>query len=243
MDISIVIPAFNEALKIKHDVEVAASFFINEQLQGEVIVVDDGSSDNTADTDRKADFLSSICLNVIRLEKNSGKGFAVKTGVKASRGDVVLFADSGTCIPYINAMPYIERIRDGDLDIALASRRLKETVICRNRPLRRQVLSWFFHQAAVWVAGLPRWITDSQCGFKLYRGRIARRLFDECVTTGYLFDVEILLRAQHLGCRIEEFPVEWSCDLDSRLRPGFEAFGVLKELFDVRKIINKVKNN
>lgn len=161
--------------------------------------------------------------------------------MKKTQGDVVLFADSGTCIPYSNAMPIIERIRNGDLDLALASRCLKESVIHRNRPLKRRILAWFFHQAAVWIAGLPRRITDSQCGFKLYKGEIARKLFDECITTGYLFDLEILLRAIQLGHRIEEFPVEWSCDPDSRLRPGPDAPGVLKDLFKVRAIFNKMK--
>ena len=87
--------------------------------------------------------------------------------------------------------------------------------------------------------GLPRRITDSQCGFKLYKGEIARELFEECQTRGYMFELEILPRALQKGYRIEEFPVEWSCDLDTRLRPRREAFSVLRELFRVRSIIKK----
>ncbi|MGB2844338.1 MAG: glycosyltransferase [Candidatus Aminicenantaceae bacterium] len=241
MDISIVMPAFNESQKIKYDVEVAASFICDAQLQGEIIVVDDGSTDNTSEAARNAKISSSVKRIIIRLWKNSGKGFAVKAGIKETQGDVVLFADSGTCIPYSNAKSIIKRIRSGDLELAHASRRLKDTKILKDRAFKRKLLAWLFHQAAVWVAGLPRKITDSQCGFKLYKGEIARKLFEECVITGYLFDLEILLRAVKLGYRIEEFPVEWSCDLDSRLRPGPDTPEVLKDLFKLRAIIKKIR--
>lgn len=239
MDLSIVIPAFNEEKKIGSDVEVAAVFIDEEALLGEVIVVDDGSTDKTAETARDVAVPSTVGRNVIRLDKNRGKGFAVKAGIMASRGDIVLFADSGTCVPYSNALPPIERIRKGELDIAMASRRLKETVIHRNRSLKRRVLSSFFRFVARIVTGVPDRFSDTQCGFKIYRGELARELFAECRTTGFLFELEILLRALKRGYRIEEFPVEWTCDLDTRLRPGSDAAKVLKEIFEVRSIIKK----
>jgi dolichyl-phosphate beta-glucosyltransferase len=239
VDISVVIPAFNEANKMDFDVKSAASFFSEACLRGEIIVVDDGSTDGTAAAALGVPIPSSVKRKVIRLDTNSGKGFAVRAGVLDSEGEVVLFADSGTCIPYSDAVSYIDRIRAGNLDMALASRRLEETFIIQNRPLKRRILSWFFHQAAVWIVGLPRWITDSQCGFKLYRGEIARQLFGELITTGYMFELEILLRALQRGCRIEEFPVRWTCDLDTRMRPASDAAGVWRELLQVRKIAKK----
>ncbi|UCE22353.1 MAG: glycosyltransferase [Candidatus Aminicenantes bacterium] len=239
MDISIVIPALNESTKIRFDAEAAASFIKDTGLSGEVIIVDDGSTDGTAETARKADIPASVKLSVIRLEKNSGKGYAVKTGIEKTGGNVVLFADSGTCIPYANALEQIERIRAGELDIAIASRRLKDTRIIRDRRWKRRMLSWLFRQAAIAITGLPRRITDSQCGFKLYTGKIARELFSQCQTRDFLFEIEILLRALQKDYRVEEFPVEWTCDLDTRLRPGRIAFRVLKELFRVRSIVKK----
>ena len=139
-DISVVIPALDEARKIRKDVESAAAFFRDSGLRGEVIVVDDGSSDGTDTAAREASVPAGMELKVIRLEKNRGKGFAVRTGVMASQGDVVLFADSGSCVPYADALPQIRRIRAGELDVALGSRRHPQTVIHRDRPWRRRFL-------------------------------------------------------------------------------------------------------
>jgi dolichyl-phosphate beta-glucosyltransferase len=239
MDISIVIPAFNEAAKIGRDVEEAASFVSEQGFDGEVIVVDDGSTDGTAAEAKRANAPSTVRRTLLRLERNSGKGAAVKRGILQSRGKIVLYADSGTCIPYANALPVIDRITAGELDIGLASRRLPETVIRRNRPLRRRIISRIFHWAAVIIVGLPRRFTDSQCGFKVYKGEAARELFAGLITSGFLFELEIILRALRRGLRLEEFAVEWTCDLDSRLHPSSQAASVLKELLKVRSISKK----
>jgi dolichyl-phosphate beta-glucosyltransferase len=239
MEVSIVIPALDEAGKIRRDVEAAARFLSENGFGGEVIVVDDGSADGTADEARRAVMPPLIRRSVLSLDRHSGKGAAVRRGILESRGEIVLYADSGTCIPYANALTVIERIAAGELDMALASRRLKETIIRRNRPLRRRIISHLFHRAALLIIGLPRWITDSQCGFKVYRGDLARDLFAGLVTPGFLFEIEIILKALRRGLRLEEFPVEWTCDLDSRLRPASQAKGIVGELIRVRSAARK----
>lgn len=241
IELSIIIPALNEAAKIRHDIETAALFLAGTVKKGEIIIVDDGSMDDTADTARNTITSESVDLIVIKQDSNYGKGQAIKTGILRSHGEVVMFADSGTCVPYSDALPIIDRIRRGEVDVAVGSRRLKASVIHRDQPYFRRILSRLFHMAAVLIAGLPRRIKDSQCGFKIYDGEKARVLFSECKSKGFLFDVEILIRAHNKGLRIQEFPIHWTCDLDSRLRPGADALGVFRELVSLRKI-NKTED-
>jgi hypothetical protein len=85
--------------------------------------------------------------------------------------------------------------------------------------------------------GLPYRLTDTQCGFKVYDGEVGRRLYTECRTEGFLFDLEIILRAKKAGVRILEFPVTWSCDPDSRLRPGKTAIMTIRELRSIKRAV------
>lgn len=230
MDLSIVIPAFNESGKIGADVAEASAFLRRAALSGEVIVVDDGSGDRTAE------IASDAGGRVIRLPENQGKGRAVQAGVSRSSGGVVLVADSGSCVPFHDALSAVQRIQSGGADLMLASRNLRQTVIVRDRPLRRRLLSRVFRLAARVVAGIPYRISDPQCGFKVYDGRIARELFSDLRTAGFLFELEIILGAVRRNLRIEEFPIHWSCDLDTRLQPAAMAGQLLRELLRLRRI-------
>lgn len=238
-DISIIIPAYNEAKKIRGDISAAAGFLKENSLQGEILVIDDGSSDGTAEIAADTKILPGIDKQVVSLPVNRGKGFAVKRGVAESSGDVVLFADSGLCIPYDYCLPALKKIAAGELDLAHASRKHRDTVILVNRSLKRRLVAWFFHWFAVLFAGLPATISDSQCGFKLYNGGLARELFQLCVSDQWLCDLEFLLRALKLGCRVEEFPITWSCDRDSKLHPFLKSRQILKEFLIMRKSLKE----
>jgi len=237
MDLSIVIPAYREAAKVRHDVEAAAAFLVRQGLRGEILVVDDGSPDDTRQAAEDAEVPPEVERRVIRYEPHRGKGRAVRTGMTATRGEYVLFADSGLCVPFANALRGLAMIKRGECDIAHGSRKLPESILKVPQPLYRRVLSRLFRTVVFGLMGIPRELTDTQCGFKLYRGDVARELYRDCRSDGFMFDIEVLMRARRRGFAVREFPVEWVCDLDSRLRPMRNFFGVLRELVRIKRAL------
>jgi len=242
MDLSIVIPAFEECRKIARDAEAAAAFLQAGRLTGEVIVVDDGSGDGTTEAARAARIPAAIKLHVIRHEQHRGKGYAVRTGMNATGGEYAMFADCGLCIPYSNALKGLEMLRNGACDIAHGSRRHAASNILRAQPWHRRVLSHAFKSTVRMLMRVPRELTDTQCGFKIYRGDVARELYGSCITDGFMFDIEIILRAAKKGYRIGEFPVEWACDLDSRLSVARTPWPVLWDLHRIRRAVSGSSN-
>ncbi|MBN2138365.1 MAG: glycosyltransferase [Sedimentisphaerales bacterium] len=239
MDISIVIPAFEESRKITRDIEKAAQFLTDNNLEGEIIVVDDCSTDDTAQIAEQTEVPPSATLKVLRYEPHHGKGYAVRTGINASTGDYVMFADSGLCVPYEDALRGIELIKKDLCDIAHGSRKMRGCHIEKPQSFYRKICSKMFHWFVIKDMKIPEEFTDTQCGFKIYKGDVARHLYSECITDGFTFDIEIIMRAQKEGYRIKEFPIDWTCDRDSRLSPTRNSFRVLSELLAIRKALSR----
>ena len=238
MKLSIVIPAFNECGKIARDVKSACEFLLKNNFNGEVIVSDDGSIDTTAEEAQKAGgkFHGKIEVRAIRNIKHRGKGFAVRSGIKQTAGDYVMFADSGSCVPMDNTLRGLELLKTGKCDIAHGSRRLSGTHLIKDQGLYRHICSVLFHWFAALAVKIPTELTDTQCGFKIYRGDIARLLYGQCQTDGFMFDIEIILLAIKQNYRIAEFPIDWTCDPDSRLSPAKSSWRIFSELLKIRKI-------
>jgi dolichyl-phosphate beta-glucosyltransferase len=147
-----------------------------------------------------------------------------------------MFADSGMTVPYDNALKGLRLLQEGICDLAHGSRELPGSVIVRDKDPDRKLLSALFRKITFSWLRIPGELTDTQCGFKLYRGDVARRLYASCETDGFLFDIEIILRALNEGLRIREFPIEWSCDRDSRLGLRRNAGEILRDLVRLKSL-------
>ena len=236
MDFSIVIPAYRESAKIGRDVEAAGAFLDKMCMSGEVIVVDDGSDDGTAGQARIAPLPRGIGRHIIHYEPNRGKGHAVRRGILASRGEYVMFADSGLCVLFDYALLGLELIRAGQCELAHGTRKSRQSRIRRHQPFHRRAGSMVF-RFLISHMGVPGDLTDTQCGFKVYRGDVAREVYARCVTDGFMFDVEVLLRALQRGYRVQEFPVQWHHDPDTRLRPVKTALQMIPELWRIHQAL------
>jgi dolichyl-phosphate beta-glucosyltransferase len=230
--ISVVLPAFNEAARLPPFLET-----VRRWLQGryddrhEVIVVDDGSFDGLADllARRETEWTQ---LRVIRHPENRGKGAAVRTGMLAASGDLLLFADADGATPIEEASRLAAAIAAG-ADVAVGSRLMAGPGAARSRQWFRGLAGRAFAAVARLMLRLP--VRDTQCGFKMFRRDAGRRLFSLARETGYLFDLEILALARQLGYRVVEVPVSWTEKSGGHFHPARELPKVLAALWRLRR--------
>jgi len=232
LDLSIIIPAYKEAKKIKQDVQAAAKFLEAQRIAGEILLVDDGSPDNTVET-AKALEKDFPALKVLSYSPNRGKGYALRYGISHSKGRNVMFADAGLCVPYDIAAIGLTMLDLRMCDMAIGSRRMRGS-IRREQPLYRRIGSKVYSLVIHTLMGVPLYISDTQCGFKIYQGNVARCLYASAFTDGFMFDIEIILRALADGYQILEFPVLWSNDADTRFNPLRGTWRLFLELVAIR---------
>lgn len=196
--LSVIIPAFNEEDSIGKSLDQIVAFLSKQDFNYEIIVVDDGSKDSTNQIVSK---LTDVRL--ITLEKNCGKGFAVKTGVLEAKNDFVLFMDADHAIPIDYILDFKNEI--GNYDIVIGSKYLNQT---ENYPFYRKVVGKVFSFLKYIITGLK--IKDTQCGFKLFKSEVAKDLFTLSQITGWCFDVEILLLSRKKQYSVKEQPIKLS---------------------------------
>lgn len=227
---SVVVPAYNEEERLRAPLLETLEYFRSRGANAEVIVVDDGSSDDTSAVVRE--LMSGFPeLRLIQLPSNRGKGFAVRTGVVNSLGHYVLFADADGATP----IEEIERLRarlDRGADAAIGSRALGDEETEVEALLFRKIVGRLFH-ALVQMLTIGSF-EDTQCGFKLLQGDVARDLFGRLEMDGFSFDVELLSIALWRGYRVDEVPVNWTHVPGSKVNLLTDSLRMLRDLFVIR---------
>jgi dolichyl-phosphate beta-glucosyltransferase len=227
---SIVIPAYNEAARITGALEAVVACIRMRRWSAEVVVVDDGSSDRTAE------MVGAVAANApeVRLLKNQGnrgKGFSVRNGLLHSFGEVVMFTDADLSAPIEEAEGLIAAIAGG-ADIAIGSRWLERTRQTIRQPLYRQFFGRCFNAVTRMVMGLP--FADTQCGFKAFTRAAAQTVFQLQTIERWGFDPEILFIALKRGYKIVEVPVSWAHDERTRISYLKDGVRMLEDIAIVR---------
>lgn len=231
--LSIVIPAYDEAARILPYLERIIGYLTQRGQPYEILVVDDGSRDDTAALVEKLQ-TRQPALRLIRLEKNSGKGRAVRTGMKEARGALRLFADADGAAP-IEEVSRLEAAIASGAQIAIGSRFLasRDPRYAVQARWHRSVLGNLFN-GVIQRLGLAG-ITDTQCGFKLFPAAVAEDLFAVSQIDGYGFDLELLYVARERGYRIAEVPINWADQPGSKVRVWRDGLRMFREMLAVRR--------
>ena len=236
--ISIVIPAYNEEKRIGGSLSEVFAFMSDSGMEYEIIVVDDGSSDGTS---RIVESMAadSPKVRLVRYAKNRGKGHALRTGVLVAKGDFVLVMDADLSTPMEELWKMMPYLAKGEYDIAIGSRALALSDIIRKQPWWRQGMGKMFNKIVkTLVIGD---FSDTQCGFKLFAGNVARTLFGEAIIDRFAYDVEVLARAKKKGHRIQEVPIRWVDSPESKVDPLKDSLQMLADLVRIRFAVGKVK--
>jgi len=229
MYLSIIIPAYNEASRLPKTLREVDKYLSNQNYEYEIIVVNDGSKDKTAEVVKDL-MLEIKNLKLIDNKENHGKGYVVRQGMLQAKGDYRIFtdADNSTSIEQIEKM--LPEFKNG-YDVVIGSRDIKGAVIAVPQPWWRRKLGDIFNLIVQVIAGL--WgIWDTQCGFKGFSKEAVENIFPKCRINRWAFDVEVLVIAKRLGYKIKEIPVTWINSPETKVR--FK--GMVKMLFEVIQV-------
>jgi glycosyltransferase involved in cell wall biosynthesis len=234
LPLSIIIPAYNEAERLAKSLSTILKYLTENRPEAELIVVDDGSQDNTVETARLvlAEF-PLIKTSVISYQSNLGKGRAVRLGLLASRGEVALFSDADLSTPITELPKLVDPIEADQCDLSFGSRALDRTLIGVHQPWRREQGGRVFNLVVRLATGLPFW--DTQCGFKAFRMSVCRPLIEGATIDRFGFDVELLYLAQRAGLKLCEIPVRWDHNEGSKVNVLSDSFKMLSEVGIIRQ--------
>jgi dolichyl-phosphate beta-glucosyltransferase len=227
---SFVIPAYNEGVRLRPTLHALIRQIHEQNWDAEILVVNDGSTDDTAQIVREYGKLHPQVL-LVENPGNRGKGFSVRNGMLHARGDICLFSDADLSSPISEAQKLFDAITQG-ADIAIGSRWLRAELQTERQPLYRQLFGRIYNLLLRIVLGLR--FADTQCGFKAFRRDAAQRIFPLQRIERWGFDPEILFLARRAGLRVEEVPVLWAHSEGTRLHPFRDGLRMFLEAVRIR---------
>lgn len=229
--ISIVIPAYNEELRIAKTLEQVMQQPFLRNFDLEVVVVDDGSRDQTSSVVRSA-MQQYPKIRLVQNERNLGKGFSVRRGMMAAEGDFLFFADADNSTPIEEFYKLFVRVDKGECDVAIGSRGLKESEVRVRQLWVRQFMGKVFNFFVRML--ILRDFQDTQCGFKCFSRKAAKEIFPLQRIFGFAFDVELLTIARSRSFCVKEVPVVWINSPQSKVSPFKDAACMFFDLFRIK---------
>ena len=230
--LSVVVPAYNEEKRFGPVLKPVVHYLDKNYPNYELIIVNDGSKDKTEQVVREA-IVGLPKVQLVSYSPNHGKGYAIRTGVAKTSGELVLFMDADLSTPLTEIPKIIKILQDGN-DVVIGSRGDGDNVK-KNAPIFRRLASFVFDQIKFFMVGL-REFKDTQCGFKIYKGDVARRLFAKGKIDRFMFDSEILYLAQKYKYKIAEIPVIWADVEGSHVRFWEGIVNMFRDLWSIRRL-------
>ena len=233
--LSVVIPAYNEEARILKSLEAARDYFLKTAEGVEILVVDDGSADATAEIverfARERPEGGPVPVRLLRNGRNRGKGYSIKHGILLAEGDLVLISDADFSTP-LEELPALRRVlEDGDLGMAIGSRGLQESRIEVRQAVWRETMGRGFNLLVRLLTGLP--YKDTQCGFKLMRRQEVLPLFRAARVERFAWDVEILYLARKARVAVREAPVLWRNAAGTKVNALYDPLHMLQDILRV----------
>lgn len=229
LELSVVVPAYNEEARLPRTLERIRDYLRRAHPSSEIIVVDDGSTDCTAQVVRALQ-KEMPELRLLLNGENHGKGYSVRAGMLAARGEITLFTDADLSAPIEEAAKLLDAL--GSADIAIGSRALDRRLIQVHQSRARELAGILFNRMVRVATGLP--FEDTQCGFKAFRTDRTRIIFEQQRIEDFGFDPEILFLARRHGLRIVEIPVLWAHDAGTKLHVVRDSLLMFVGLWQIR---------
>jgi len=237
--LSIVVPAYNEARRLPPTLTALVEFFRSFTRTYEVLIVVEQSTDGTLEIAAKQ-VAQQAHFQVIDNGPKRGKGYAVRSGMRRARGEIVFYMDADLSVPLAEIPPFLHHFEQmPEVDVLIGNRQHAMSRITRRQSVLREGMGKIFNRLLQVLALVD--LRDTQCGFKAFRQAACREIFARQTVDGFAFDVEVLLLAGRLGCVVEDLPVEWINSPESKVEIVTDSLRMLRDAWRIRRRLRHVQ--